>query len=495
MLLSIQAAAIDFEVNNMRYRVLEDSSQSVRLVQTITPDADGVVAVPDEVQYQGTTYRVSEIGSLAFYMLEAEKLLIGKNVLAIAGDAFTLSMLRRIDVDGSNKAFQSEDGVLYSSGYRILVRYPNMREDVSFALNPATEEIGAGAMADCPYLEEVSIPEGVRIIGDEAFYDDNNLSLIVIPSTVEEVGVDAFAGTAWLASRDSGSLYCGNHVLALWKGPLPSDGVIEVADDCLTIARGFDFSGLLGTLRIPAGVMKVGKRYRHIMNYEVASENMVYRTTDGVLMSKDGTILELYPGGREGAYVVPQGVISVADDAFAEVPQLTRIMLPEGVEKIGARAFSQCLELERVDLPASLREIGDRAFDLRLVELPTAFPIMKAQNEEGLGAFPTVFCRAVNPPAAHVNTFLRNEGTSSTLYVPMGAADAYRSTLPWSEFDEIIEMDFADVDGNNVVNGSDVTALYDVLLNGGEAPAGADVDGNGVVNGSDATALYNRLLK
>ena len=52
-----------------------------------------------------------------------------------------------------------------------------------------------------------------------------------------------------------------------------------------------------------------------------------------------------------------------------------------------------------------------------------------------------------------------------------------------------------DVDGNNVVNGSDVTALYDVLLNGGEAPAGADVDGNGVINGSDVTTLYNRLLK
>ena len=52
-----------------------------------------------------------------------------------------------------------------------------------------------------------------------------------------------------------------------------------------------------------------------------------------------------------------------------------------------------------------------------------------------------------------------------------------------------------DVDGNGVVNGSDVTALYNHLLNGAATNGKADVDGNGTVNGSDVTALYNLLLK
>ena len=52
-----------------------------------------------------------------------------------------------------------------------------------------------------------------------------------------------------------------------------------------------------------------------------------------------------------------------------------------------------------------------------------------------------------------------------------------------------------DVDGNGIVNGSDVTALYNFLLNGAEVAGNADVDGNGTVNGSDVTALYNLLLK
>ena len=52
-----------------------------------------------------------------------------------------------------------------------------------------------------------------------------------------------------------------------------------------------------------------------------------------------------------------------------------------------------------------------------------------------------------------------------------------------------------DVDGNGLVNGSDVTTLYNVLLNGAEVSGNADVDGNGLVNGTDVTALYNILLQ
>ena len=51
-----------------------------------------------------------------------------------------------------------------------------------------------------------------------------------------------------------------------------------------------------------------------------------------------------------------------------------------------------------------------------------------------------------------------------------------------------------DVDGNGLVNGSDVTTLYNFLLNGAAVGGNADVDGNGTINGSDVTALYNILL-
>ena len=52
-----------------------------------------------------------------------------------------------------------------------------------------------------------------------------------------------------------------------------------------------------------------------------------------------------------------------------------------------------------------------------------------------------------------------------------------------------------DVNGDNVVSGSDVTALYNVLLNGDTAAGNADVNSDGIINGSDVTALYTILLE
>ena len=51
-----------------------------------------------------------------------------------------------------------------------------------------------------------------------------------------------------------------------------------------------------------------------------------------------------------------------------------------------------------------------------------------------------------------------------------------------------------DVNGDGVVSGADVTALYGLLLDGNEVAGNPDVNGDGQVNGSDVTALYNIIL-
>ena len=80
----------------------------------------------------------------------------------------------------------------------------------------------------------------------------------------------------------------------------------------------------------------------------------------------------------------------------------------------------------------------------------------------------------------------------------------HRIAVPYGEYNEMVDKWVViekvqsslagDVDGNGLVNGSDVTALYNHLLNGNATGGNADVDGNKVVNGSDVTALYNILL-
>ena len=54
-----------------------------------------------------------------------------------------------------------------------------------------------------------------------------------------------------------------------------------------------------------------------------------------------------------------------------------------------------------------------------------------------------------------------------------------------------------DVDGNGIVNGADVVALYNYILNGEPVKGDPNVDGDadGLVNGQDVVALYNILLQ
>ena len=51
-----------------------------------------------------------------------------------------------------------------------------------------------------------------------------------------------------------------------------------------------------------------------------------------------------------------------------------------------------------------------------------------------------------------------------------------------------------DVDGNGIVNGSDVTSLYCHLLDGTNVIGNPDVNDDGIVNGADITALYSLIL-
>ena len=51
-----------------------------------------------------------------------------------------------------------------------------------------------------------------------------------------------------------------------------------------------------------------------------------------------------------------------------------------------------------------------------------------------------------------------------------------------------------DVNGDGVVSGADVTALYGLLLDGTAVAGNPDVNGDGTVSGTDVTALYNILL-
>ncbi|MBR4498965.1 MAG: leucine-rich repeat protein [Paludibacteraceae bacterium] len=85
----------------------------------------------------------------------------------------------------------------------------------------------------------------------------------------------------------------------------------------------------------------------------VAAANANYSSLDGVLFNKAQTELRAYPIGKEGAYIVPEGVETIMDAAFAESKKLTAITLPASLYEIASHAFENCTGLEMITSRAS----------------------------------------------------------------------------------------------------------------------------------------------
>ena len=98
----------------------------------------------------------------------------------------------------------------------------------------------------------------------------------------------------------------------------------------------------------------------------VDAENPYLCAEGGVLYSKDGSKLLLYPkilgGTWSESITVKEGVTSIEDLAFYNHAVLKHLILPESLVNIGAQAFLYCNSLESVSIPSSTTSIGYRAF-------------------------------------------------------------------------------------------------------------------------------------
>ena len=174
----------------------------------------------------------------------------------------------------------------------------------------------------------------------------------------------------------------------------------------------------------------------------VDEKNPIYCSKDGVLYSKDMSILIAVPGGKEsieisesvtliGNYAffgctsltsieIPDNVTKIWDFAFYGCTSLTSIEIPKSVTQIGANAFSGCTSLTSIKIPESLTEIGNCAFARcnNLKEIHFKHKTPKGFSEYAFEDFVKF---------------------KATIYVPKGSGEAYRNSGYYDGFKEIIE--------------------------------------------------------
>lgn len=123
----------------------------------------------------------------------------------------------------------------------------------------------------------------------------------------------------------------------------------------------------LGCLNIPASITDIKPnafKFSGFNKIEVDKNNLNYTSINGVLFSKDKTVLLAYPKENSAtSYIIPDGVKIIESTAFMGTSNLNSIVIPNGVTTIKENAFYLCSNLKNVSIPTSVKGIGEYAFD------------------------------------------------------------------------------------------------------------------------------------
>ena len=95
----------------------------------------------------------------------------------------------------------------------------------------------------------------------------------------------------------------------------------------------------------------------------VNKDNPFFASVDGVLFSKNLSVLIKYPEGREeSAYRIPDSVRKIAPYAFSSCLNITKIQNAQRIEEVGEKAFAGCRYLTNIVF-SSRTEMGNEVFD------------------------------------------------------------------------------------------------------------------------------------
>jgi len=182
--------------------------------------------------------------------------------------------------------------------------------------------------------KKVIISDGITSIGDYAFEDFIALKEAVIPNSVKRLGMHSFSGSA------------------LSELNIPAS--VEVIDDMPFVNCDY------------------------ITRYKVDADNSNYCSVDGVLFSKDKSVLIAYPLAKveEGwTYTIPETVTEVKGYAFSRANNLNCVNFGSNVKGIGDECFFNCVNLTTVNFNEGLEFIGGGAFQhchgIEIISLPS----------------------------------------------------------------------------------------------------------------------------
>ena len=269
-------------------------------------------------------------------------------------------------------------------------------------------------------LTSIVIPNTIKEIQDNAFYNCCNLTSVTLPDTLESIKADAFENTGITSiiipegvTEIEENTFLGCEKLEYVKLPtslkiIGADAFygcssltsIELPENLEKIEAGAFFGTGITHVKIPKSVSFINsKAFYSSANYydddcvlapiecfDVDDDNENYCSVNGNLYTKDMKTLVLYACKKhEETFKIPDEVTKIGSFAFYNCTSLTDVIMPNGVTEIGSSAFDNCTSLTSIIIPDGVTKIDRDAF--RECTSLTSVVIPDGVTEIGSSAF------------------------------------------------------------------------------------------------------------
>ena len=265
---------------------------------------------------------------------------------------------------------------LHITGDKIAANaFKNCSNLENLTIDNTVKAMGESAFEECTKIEQIQLNEGLKELSRNVFKNCINLDTVVLPDSVviirqgafdgcvkvnvelvnvKEIGAYAFRNTAITTPTFSENLsYIGEYA---FDGCLGIESVTVTAKNSQIRQCAFINCTNIKTIDLSSSTVVESFVFEGDTNVESISVNGKYG-----LATLFGDSQE-YTSKQIKTIEIKEGTTVIEADAFNGCLLVTQITIPDTVEEIGAYAFAGCKGITELLLPESLTKIGEYAF-------------------------------------------------------------------------------------------------------------------------------------